>query len=147
MKGKILDFKADTGAGVISAEDGQRYSFTAAQWQADTDIRAGVAVDFVPAGAQAEAIYVDTALVSGSSKKVAAALFAFFFGVFGVHKFYLGYTKQGVIMVLAFVFGFILLGLPSLVVAIIAFIEFIIYITKSDAEFEQSYVLNQRPWF
>ena len=50
-------------------------------------------------------------------------------------------------MVLAFVFGFILLGLPSLVVAIIAFIEFIIYITKSDAEFEQSYVLNQRPWF
>jgi hypothetical protein len=59
----------------------------------------------------------------------------------------LGYTKQGVIMVLAFVFGFILAGLPSLVVAIIAFIEFIIYITKSDAEFEQSYVLNQRPWF
>ena len=146
MKGKILDFKADTAAGVISAEDGQRYHFVAEQWQSDTAIQLGLAVDFVAAGNQAEAIYRDATLPSASSKKVAAALFAFFFGVFGVHKFYLGYTKQGVIMVLAFVFGFILAGLPSLAIAIIAFVEFIIYITKSDAEFEQTYVQNKRPW-
>lgn len=147
MKGKILDFKADTGIGVISADDGQRYSFNAAQWQAEGVVKPGAAVDFVAKGGQAEAIYLDKTLSAGSSKKVAAALFAFFFGAFGVHKFYLGYTKQGVIMVLAFLFGFILAGLPSLIIAIIAFIEFIIYITKSDAEFEQTYVLNRRPWF
>ena len=147
MKGKILDFKVDAGAGVMRGEDGQRYSFDAAQWQAEGNIQVGAAVDFVAAGSRAEAIYIDKTLPTGSSKKVAAALFAFFFGVFGVHKFYLGYTKQGVIMLLTFVFGFILLGLPSFVIAIIAFIEFILYLTKSDAEFEQTYVLAQRPWF
>jgi len=147
MKGTVLDFKDDTGAGVISGEDGRRYSFASAQWQADTEVKAGMAVDFVVAGSQAVAIYLDKSLPSGSSKKVAAALFAFFFGVFGVHKFYLGYTKQGVIMALAFLFGFVLAGLPSLAIAIIAFVEFILYIIKSDAEFEQTYVLNQRPWF
>lgn len=146
MKGKVLDFKADAGVGVISAEDGQRYAFKAVQWQSAIEVVVGMAVDFVAVDGQAEAIYADVTLSSGASKKVAAALFAFFFGVFGVHKFYLGYTKQGVIMALAFLFGFILAGLPSLAVAIIAFIEFIIYITKSDADFEQTYVLNRRPW-
>ena len=147
MQGKILDFKADTGVGVISAEDGQRYHFAASQWLTDTEIQLGMVVDFVAAGDQAEAIYLDKTLPPASSKRVAAALFAFFFGVFGVHKFYLGYSKQGVIMALAFLFGFILAGLPSLIIAIITVIEFIIYITKSDAEFEETYVLNQRSWF
>jgi TM2 domain-containing membrane protein YozV len=147
MKGKILDYKADVGKGIISAENGQRYDFDATQWQAEENIQAGRAVDFLAVESRAEAIYLDKTLPAASSKKVAAALFAFFFGVFGVHKFYLGYTKQGVIMLLTFVFGFILLGLPSFVIAIIAFVEFILYLTKSDAEFEQTYVLAQRPWF
>ena len=50
-------------------------------------------------------------------------------------------------MLLTFLFGFILLGLPSIAIGIIAFIEFIIYITKSDDDFEQAYVTGQRPWF
>ncbi len=80
-------------------------------------------------------------------KKVAAALFAFFLGAFGAHKFYLGYTKQGVIMLLIFLLGFILLGLPSVVIGIIAFIEFVVYISKSDEEFEQTYIINKKVWF
>ncbi|WP_322786602.1 TM2 domain-containing protein [Paraglaciecola arctica] len=80
-------------------------------------------------------------------KKIAAALLAFFLGAFGAHKFYLGYTKQGVIMLLVFLFGFILLGLPSMIIAIIAFVEFIIYLVKSDEEFEQIYVVGHKPWF
>ena len=56
-------------------------------------------------------------------------------------------NKQGVIMLLTFLFGFILSGLPSIAIGIIAFIEFIIYITKSDDDFEQAYVTGQRPWF
>ena len=86
-------------------------------------------------------------MAGGASKKIAAALFAFFLGAFGAHKFYLGYTKQGVIMLLTFLFGIILLGIPSMIIGIIAFVEFIIYLVKSDEEFEQTYVLNKKGWF
>ncbi|GGB47196.1 hypothetical protein GCM10011502_20670 [Oceanisphaera marina] len=74
-------------------------------------------------------------------------MFAFFLGAFGAHKFYLGYTKQGVIMLLVFLLGFILLGLPSIVIGIIAFVEFILYLVKSDEEFEQTYIVGSKPWF
>lgn len=50
-------------------------------------------------------------------------------------------------MLLVFIFGWILLGIPSLIIGVIAFVEFIIYLTKSDEEFEQIYVTGQKPWF
>ncbi|WP_295870525.1 TM2 domain-containing protein [uncultured Zhongshania sp.] len=147
MKGKILDFNATTSQGVIAGDDGKRYNFEAAEWKSEGFAGAGLAVDFVAEGDTAKQLYMDKSIVPASSKKVAAALLAFFFGAFGVHKFYLGYNKQGVIMLLTFLFGFILLGLPSIAIGIIAFIEFILYITKSDEDFEQTYVIGQRPWF
>lgn len=70
-----------------------------------------------------------------------------FLGAFGAHKFYLGYTSQGIIMLLVFLFGFILLGVPSMIIGLIAFIEFIIYLTKTDEDFEQTYVVGRKPWF
>ncbi|XAG08991.1 TM2 domain-containing protein [Vibrio metschnikovii] len=76
-----------------------------------------------------------------------AALLAFFFGSLGVHKFYLGYIKQGLIMLFAFLLGFLLLGIPSAIIGIIAFVEFLIYVTRSDEEFEQTYILSRKPWF
>lgn len=45
------------------------------------------------------------------------------------------------------IFGLILLAIPTLVMAIIAFVEMIIYITKSEEEFEQTYVVNKKEWF
>ncbi|WP_413702474.1 hypothetical protein ACLKMH_16425 [Psychromonas sp. KJ10-10] len=50
-------------------------------------------------------------------------------------------------MLLVFLFGFILLGIPSMIIGVIAFIEFIMYLTKSDEEFEQIYVQGNKPWF
>ncbi|MNK75132.1 hypothetical protein D3C87_946670 [compost metagenome] len=50
-------------------------------------------------------------------------------------------------MLLIFLLGFILLGLPSVVIGIIAFIEFVVYISKSDEEFEQTYIINKKVWF
>ncbi|OOE70192.1 hypothetical protein BZG14_00550, partial [Salinivibrio sp. IB282] len=61
--------------------------------------------------------------------------------------FYLGYTKEGLIMLLAFLFGFILLGIPSIIIGIIAFVEFIIYLIKTDKEFEATYVNAHKGWF
>ncbi|AGH80902.1 hypothetical protein PCNPT3_04800 [Psychromonas sp. CNPT3] len=147
MKGKILEFNEESRSGVISGEDGNRYNFQVTEWKGNALPKAGNKVDFSIKGDDAEAIYADTVTNSGSSKKIGAALFAFFLGVFGAHKFYLGYTKQGVIMLLTFLFGFILLGLPSMVIGVIAFIEFILYLVKSDEEFEETYVVGKKPWF
>lgn len=151
MKGKVLDFNGNDRTGVIAGEDGNRYSFTIDQWKASTLPAAGAEVDFSANGAAAEGIYQVQAAAAvttgGSSKKIPAALFAFFLGCFGAHKFYLGYTTQGVIMLLVWLFGWILLGIPSLIIGLIAFIEFILYLIKSDAEFEQTYVIGRRPWF
>lgn len=66
----------------------------------------------------------------GTKNKVVAALLAFFLGGFGAHKFYLGKTGQG-ILYLVFFWTFI----P----AIVAFIEFIIYLCTSDEDFARKY--------
>lgn len=146
MKGKILDFNSNNRTGIINADDGNRYNFDMAQWKGSVLPKNGASVDFsVNEGAAAD-IYHDQA-ATGSSKKVPAAIFAFFLGAFGAHKFFLGYNKQGVIMLLTFIFGFILLGIPSMVIGVIAFVEFIIYLTKSDDEFENTYVASSKPWF
>ena len=147
MKGKILEFNEESRSGIISGEDGNRYTLDISQWKASALPKTGNKVDFSIDGEAATAVYAETASENASSKKLAAALFAFFLGAFGAHKFYLGYTKQGVIMLCVFIFGFILLGLPSMVIGIIAFIEFILYLVKSDEEFEQTYIIGRKPWF
>lgn len=147
MKGKVLNYDAAAKTGVISGDDGFRYTFQAADWKQQSVLSAGAKVDFVGADGKAADIYTDNLGSSGSSKKIATALFAFFLGPFGGHKFYLGYKKQGFIMLFVFLFGFILLGIPSVVIGIIGFIEFILYVTKSDDEFERIYVSGRKPWF
>ncbi len=85
---------------------------------------------------------------SGAKGKVAAGLLGIFLGALGIHKFYLGYSKEGLIMLLATVIGSVLtFGVAAWVVALIAFIEGIIYLTKSDDEFNQQYVLAKKTWF
>ncbi|MCC8069509.1 MAG: TM2 domain-containing protein [Ruminococcus sp.] len=80
--------------------------------------------------------------------KVAAGLFALFFGALGVHKFYLGYTREGIITLLVTIIGGILtVGIASFVMGMIGLIEGILYLTKSDEDFKNTYVINKRPWF
>lgn len=50
-------------------------------------------------------------------------------------------------MLVICIFGFILLGLPSLIICMIAFVEGLIYLFKSDTDFEQVYVNNKKCWF
>ncbi len=146
MKGSILNFDETTNQGIISGEDGNRYELDMAEWKSTQQPKAGGKVDFSPSENIAQSIYLESNPVT-SGKKIPAALFAFFLGSLGIHKFYLGYKKQGFIMLLVFLFGFILLGLPSLIIGIIAFVEFIIYLTKSDEEFERIYVQDKKAWF
>ena len=79
---------------------------------------------------------------------VAAGLFAVFLGVFGVHKFYLGCNQAGFIMLAMTVIGGMLtFGLAAAVIWLIAIVEGITYLTKSQTDFDRIYVLNQRDWF
>lgn len=147
MKGKILEFNEESRSGVISGEDGNRYTLDIAEWKGATLPKANNKVDFSVNGDVAEAVYAESVNSDGTSKKLVAALLAFFLGAFGAHKFYLGYKKQGIIMLMIFFFGLILLGIPSMVIGVIAFIEFILYIVKTDDEFEKIYVVGKKAWF
>lgn len=79
---------------------------------------------------------------------VAAGLLAIFLGVFGVHKFYLGYNTSGFIMLAVTILGSIFtIGLAAGVMWVIALIEGIIYLAKSQSEFDAIYVANKKEWF
>jgi len=69
-------------------------------------------------------------VTANGKSKMGAALFAFFLGGFGAHKFYLGQTGMG-LLYLVFFWTFI----PAL----IALVEFILFLTMSDEEFNQKY--------
>ena len=84
---------------------------------------------------------------NGEKSKIVAGLLGILLGGVGVHKFYIGYTKQGIITAVIWVFGWILIGLPSLVMGVIGIIEGIIYLTKSDDEFQEIYLNNNKEWF
>ena len=80
--------------------------------------------------------------------KVAAGLFGILLGGLGIHKFYLGYTKEGLIMLLVTLIGaFLTAGIAPLAMGIIGLIEGILYLTKSDEEFYAVYVQRHKGWF
>ena len=82
--------------------------------------------------------------VPGAEKKIPAGVLAILLGALGIHKFYLGYTKEGVIMLLVSV---LTIGLAAWAVGIIALIEGILYLTKTDEDFAATYVTGRKGWF
>ncbi len=88
----------------------------------------------------------------GDNKKMLAGILAILLGSLGVHKFILGYNKEGFILLgfsivayilVCFVIGAFLAWIPG----IIGLIEGIIYLTKSDEEFYNTYQVGKKPWF
>ena len=79
-----------------------------------------------------------------ASKKIAAAVCAILLGSLGVHKFILGLTTPGIILLLVTV---LTCGVGATVTGLIGIIEGIIYLTKSDEEFYQEYMVNKKAWF
>tara|TARA_B110000211_G_C13717158_1_gene394366 strand:+ start:160 stop:615 length:456 start_codon:yes stop_codon:yes gene_type:complete len=151
LKGTILQFDAKRGQGLISGQDGARYPFQGVEFQnAINELAEGVDVDFEVIGEEARSIFVvkDQYIDQSEAKsKLAAGLFAILLGGLGVHKFYLGHTIPGVILLLVSVFGWVLMFIPNLVVGVIVLIEGIIYLTKSDKEFQKTYVIDKKVWF
>jgi len=83
-----------------------------------------------------------------AKNKVAAGLLGIFLGSLGIHKFYLGYSKEGVIMLLVTLLGSLLtFGLAAAAMQIIGIIEGVIYLTRSDEEFYYTYDVGNKTWF
>lgn len=87
-----------------------------------------------------------------ASNKIAAGICGILLGCLGVHKFILGYTGAGLIMLLVSIlapvitcFTFGVLG--TFVMSIIGIIEGIIYLCKTDDDFVRTYVDGRREWF
>lgn len=76
----------------------------------------------------------------GADKKLVAGLCGILLGGFGVHKFILGYTTEGIIQI---VITFVTCGAGS----IVGLIEGIIYLTKSDEDFVRTYIQSKKGWF
>ena len=82
--------------------------------------------------------------MENQKSKIVAGLLGIFLGAFGVHKFYLGYTKEAIIML---AISLVSLGTLAAIIELIGFIEGIIYITKSDEDFQSIYVDGHKGWF
>jgi len=76
--------------------------------------------------------------IPGAEKKIVAGILAILLGGFGIHKFYLGYTKEGIIQL---ILSLVCIG------GIIGLIEGILYLTKSDEEFVATYITGRKGWF
>lgn len=151
MRGKVLSYDDYTGSGLISGDDGVRYTFTRGSLMGGArEAFPGAQVDFEIGDGVATNIYImagSSLNLSGDKNRIVAALLAFFLGWLGIHKFYLGKTTAGVLMLLGSTIGWITFGILPAIVAIIAFIEFIIYLVKSDGDFHRDYVAGNKSWF
>ena len=90
--------------------------------------------------------------LNADNKKMLAGILAIILGSLGVHKFILGYQKEGFILLGITILGYattcLVIGtfffwIPGL----IGLIEGIIYLTKSDEEFYNTYQAGKKPWF
>jgi TM2 domain-containing membrane protein YozV len=78
------------------------------------------------------------------SKRIIAGVLGILLGALGVHKFVLGYTTQGIIML---VISVATCGFGASITGLIGLIEGIIYLTKTDEEFIYTYQINKKEWF
>jgi len=80
--------------------------------------------------------------------RLTAGVLGILLGGLGIHKFYLGYYSQGVILL-----GCSLIGalfpwyVGTLAIMLLGLIEGLIYLTKSDDQFVAQYLQSRRAWF
>jgi TM2 domain-containing membrane protein YozV len=91
---------------------------------------------------------------AGADKKILAGILGIVLGGLGIHKFVLGYNQEGVILIGVYLVSIVVamvtcgIGAPLIFIpTVIGIIEGIIYLTKTDEEFVQTYIVNKKPWF
>lgn len=92
MKGTILDFSIQSNTGIVSGDDGKRYSVAGAEWKDSAFPVKGMKVDFEPKENLATSVYVSVNTItqkkeSGAKKKGGALLY------WGVGIILLGFVR------------------------------------------------------
>jgi TM2 domain-containing membrane protein YozV len=155
----------------IIGKDGQQYGPVTAEqlrgWMAEgranaqTQVQADGAQDWKPLGSLPEfATDLRPPPISGAapptilpppcaadpraSNKLPAGICGILLGSLGIHKFILGYTGAGLIMLLVTI---LTCGIGGCVMHVIGLIEGIIYLCKPDDEFVRVYVDGRKEWF
>lgn len=124
--------------------NGQTYQQSQGPWQANQAYSRPYTQQ--PYGQPYQQPYAQAA--PNTKDHVAAGLLAIFLGSLGIHKFYLGYNTPGFIMLAVTIVGSIFsLGLAGLAMVVISIVEGVLYLSKSQTEFEQVYVFNKKEWF
>ena len=124
--------------------NGQAYQQSQGPWQANQAYSPPYTQQ--PYGQPYQQPYAQAA--PNAKDHVAAGLLAIFLGSLGIHKFYLGYNTPGFIMLAVTIVGSIFsLGIAGLAMVVISIVEGVLYLSKSQTEFEQIYVFNKKEWF
>lgn len=148
MRGQVLGVDARTGEGLVAGDDGNRYRFAPEDWAQRGEPAIGLKVDFEANGERALSIFPLPDAVSprhvlappppraadSGRNKIVAALLAFFLGTLGIHRFYLGRTGSGLVML---VLSITVVGL--LLTGPWALIDMIRYLIMPEDEFAARY--------
>ena len=149
MRGQVLGVDTRTGDGIVTGDDGRRYSFKPDDWAHRGEPAIGMIVDFETADNRALSIFpvpgaspppavapTTPAPAQDDRNKLVAALLAapFLIGWLGVHRFYLGRTGSGIAMLLlSCTFIGLFVTIPW------ALVDMIRYLAMSDREFAERY--------
>ena len=131
MKGIILNYSIQSNSGIITCDDGNRYSFVSSEWKEEGFPEKGLVVDFAIGADNGTAKDIFKALESNSIKNGAKdsnselinsdgklkrcwgpILLCFFLGMTGVYHFAIGEDKRGIMKLFLF-FTANLLGCAS----------------------------------
>lgn len=147
MRGQVLGVDIRTGEGQVAGEDGRRYAFTPDDWAGRGEPAVGLLVDFdtdrqralsllpVPGSAPTPAARpAEAPVVVSDRNKYVAALLAFFLGVLGVHRFYLGRNGSGLAMLILTI-----TVVGTLVSVPWSMVDALRYLVMSDREFDHRY--------
>ncbi|MBY9062806.1 TM2 domain-containing protein [Sphingomonas yunnanensis] len=147
MRGQILGVDVRSGDGLVAGEDGERYTFSPEDWAQHGEPMRGQLVDFeaaagrarnvfpVPVAPAATALPAPAASVPTTDRsKYIAAVLAFLFGIFGIHRFYLGRVTSGIVMA---VLTFTVIG--ALVTVPLSIVDMVRYLVMSDRDFAARY--------
>jgi TM2 domain-containing membrane protein YozV len=102
----------------------------------------------VQAGVPQQAHYNQQFAATSEKSHMVAGILAILLGSLGIHKFYIGYPKAGIIMLVVTIVGGIpTAGIAAGIMAVIGIIEGVLYLTKSQQDFDNRYVYGKKSWF
>ena len=131
------------GQTLIQAEGSSDWKPLASFAEFAADLKTAPPPPMSPPGATPPATY-DPNVSARASIKIPAGICGILLGSLGIHKFILGYTGAGLIMLLV---TLLTCFLASPIRHIIGLIEGIISLAKPDQDFVRTYVEGRKEWF